>query len=186
VEPLCCPAVPAFKSTHIEAYVFRRRRGRVEFLCLRRASGRALPGVWQPVTGRIERRESALAAAVREVREETGLSPSRWWVLESPVVFYDPVADAIEALPLFAAEVPATARVILSSEHDAHAFLAPPAAGRRFLWDAQRIGLAAVRRTVLAGGALAAALEVPAPRSRPSPAPARKKAAARTRRRVRP
>jgi len=178
--------VPAFKSTHIEAYVFRRRRGRVEFLCLRRAPGRALPGVWQPVTGRIERRESALAAAAREVREETGLSPARWWVLESPVIFFDPVADAIEALPLFAAEIPATARVTLSPEHDAHAFLAPPAAGRRFLWDAQRIGLAAVRRTVLAGGALADALEVAVPRPRPAAAPGRKKPAVRARKRVHP
>jgi dATP pyrophosphohydrolase len=152
--------VRAFKSSHVEVYVFRRRSGRVEFLALRRAAGRALPGVWQPVTGKVRRGERALAAAVREVREETGLSPRSWWALESPVLFFDPVADAIEALPLFAAEIDARDQVLLSKEHDDLAFLTPTAAGRRFLWEAQRRGLEAVRREVLGPTALSRALSV--------------------------
>jgi dATP pyrophosphohydrolase len=172
--------VPAFKSSHVEVYVFRRRR-RVEFLALRRAAGRSLPGVWQPVTGSIRRNERALAAAAREVREETGLTPLRWWAIESPTLFFDAAADAIEALPLFAAEVAAGAQPRLSDEHDALAFLSARAAGARFLWEAQRRGLEAVAREVLAGGALARALEV-TPRARgsqPTPTPLRRRRAAR-------
>ncbi len=161
----------AFRRTHIEVYLFRRRAGRVEFLCLRRAPGAWLPGAWQPVTGRIESREKALAAAVREVREETGLVPRRWWALETVTVYFDPAADVVRALPLFAAEVGPRDAVRLSREHTGCAWLAAPAAGRRFVWEAQRAGLAAVKREVLRGGALARALDctalVPVPESRP-------------------
>jgi dATP pyrophosphohydrolase len=147
------------RSAFIEVYVFRRRGRRVEFLCLRRGRVRFLPGVWQPVTGQRRPRESGLAAAVREVREETGLTPLRWWALETVTMYFDPAADVVHALPLFAAEVGPAARVRLSAEHSAHTWLGAAAAGRRYIWQAQRTGLAAVRREVLRGGALAKALE---------------------------
>ena len=70
--------MPALLCNQVEVYVFRRRRGRVEFLVLRRSAPGTLPGVWQPVTGTRRSRERPLAAAIREVREETGLSPRRW------------------------------------------------------------------------------------------------------------
>ena len=154
--------MPAIQCDQVEVYVFRRSRRarRVEFLALRRAPGRRLRGVWQPVTGRLRRGEAALAAAVRELREETGLSPRRWWALESMTIWFDPASDTVHLLPLFAAEIGPGDEVKLSPEHDAHAFLPAAAAARRYLWLAQKLGLAAVRREVLAGGALAVALEV--------------------------
>ncbi len=154
----------ALRSVFIEVYLFRSAgpRRRIEFLCLRRARVRYLPGVWQPVTGRRRRGETALAAAAREVREETGLSPRRWWALESPTVYYDSRWDEVMALPLFAAEVGAADAVRLSREHDDWAFLPARAAARRFLWEAQRQALGAVERQVLSGGPLADALEVTA------------------------
>ena len=77
--------MPAIRCSHVEVYLFRRRGGKVEFLTLRRSPNRRkLPGVWQPVTGKLERGERAWASAAREVLEETGLKPRRWWTLESP------------------------------------------------------------------------------------------------------
>lgn len=154
--------MPRLQRTHIEAYVFRRRGGRVEFLCLRRARDRSLGGVWQPVTGKSRPRETALAGAVREVHEETGLSPRRWWALETVTAYYDPAKDVVLMLPLFAAEAGAREAVRLSEEHDAHRWLPARAAGRLYLWEAQRIGLEAVRREVLGRRDLARALEVTA------------------------
>ena len=154
-------AVPSLRSSHIEVYLFRRRGRRVEFLLLRRAaSRRSLPGVWQPVTGKRNPRERMLAASVREVREETGFTPARWWALETPTLFFDATTDILLALPLFAAEVEARARVKLSPEHDAAVWVGIAEAKRRVLWEAQRRGLEAVRREVLANPRLAAALEV--------------------------
>jgi 8-oxo-dGTP pyrophosphatase MutT (NUDIX family) len=149
------------RSAVVEVHVFRRTGRRVTFLCLRRAPHRTLPGVWQPITGGRRRGETALAAARREVREETGLGPARWWALETPSLYWDASADDAVVLPLFAAEIAAGDVVRLSPEHDACAFLGAAAAGRRFLWDSQRRALADVVRQVVRGGALARALEVP-------------------------
>ena len=167
--------------TQIEVHLFRRRAGRVEFLCLRRSRGLRLPGVWQPVTGRLRRGERALDGAAREVREETGLEPRRWWALESVSVWFDARANRVHALPLLAAEVGPRERVALSREHDAHRWLGARAAGRGFLWEAQRRALEAVRREVLRGGALARALDVTHLLERSAP-PARRRRATRAQR----
>jgi 8-oxo-dGTP pyrophosphatase MutT (NUDIX family) len=152
--------VPDLKPTQIEVYLFRRRARRVEFLCLKRAGKGRLRGVWQPVTGSLRRAEDPLAGAAREVREETGLKPRRWWALEGVGIYFDPRAGRARVMAMFAAEVGARERVTLSREHSAFAFLGASAAGRRFLWEAQRRGLESVKREVLRGGRLAAALEV--------------------------
>jgi 8-oxo-dGTP pyrophosphatase MutT (NUDIX family) len=153
--------VPNLRSAFIEVYVFRRTGRRAEFLCLRRGRVSYLPGVWQPVTGKRRKGETSRAAAAREVREETGLSPRRWWALENPTVYYDARWDEVLALPLFAAEVSPGDAVRLSREHDRWAFLPAREAGRRFLWEAQRRALEDVRRQVLQGGPLAETLELP-------------------------
>jgi 8-oxo-dGTP pyrophosphatase MutT (NUDIX family) len=152
--------VSSLTCTHVEVYVFRRRAGRVEFLALRRAPGRSLPGVWQPVTGRLRRREPAARGAARELAEETGLAPLRWWALETLTLYIDAARDRVVVLPMFAAEVDAASRVRLSREHDRARFVPRASAARLFLWDAQRRGLDAVARQVLRGGALARALEI--------------------------
>jgi 8-oxo-dGTP pyrophosphatase MutT (NUDIX family) len=152
--------VPDLRPTQIEVYLFRRRAGRIEFLCLKRSARGRLGGVWQPVTGGLRRGEGAFAGAAREVREETGLSPRRWWALEGVGIYFHPPAGRARVMAMLAAEVGASDRVTLSSEHEAFVFLGAAAAGRRFLWEAQRRGLVSVRREVLRGGPLARALEV--------------------------
>ena len=142
--------------------MFRRRGRGVELLCLRRSAGRRLGGVWQPVTGKIRRGERLSRAAAREVREETGLEPRRWWALEAPAVYLDPDTEQIRTLPLFAAEVDRAARVRLSSEHDAFEFTSLARAERRFLWDAQRQACGQLRRQILRPGPLQRALDITA------------------------
>ena len=160
VEPLSSPLVPDLRPTKIEVYLFRRRGRRIEFLCLRRAPRGRLPGVWQPVTGSLRRGEAALAGAAREVLEETGLAPRRWWTLEGVGIYFDAAAGRARVMAMLAAEVGARDRVKLSREHTDSVFHTAAAAGRRFLWEAQRRVLESVRREVLRGGTRARALEV--------------------------
>lgn len=176
--------MPRLKSRHVEAYVFRRRSGRVQFLVLRRASGRSLPGVWQPVTGKRELGETAVQAALRETKEETGLEPLRLWALETIALFFDAPDDAFVLLPLFAIEVDPKASVRLSREHDAFAFVSAGEAARRVLWASQRRGLSAVRAEVLKSSRLARELEVPIPARRNARAGHPVRASARAKKRV--
>ena len=152
--------MPRLDANAIEVYVFRRRGRRTEFLALKRRPGGTLPGVWQPVTGTLRRGERAVTGARREVREETGLVPRRFWRLEHVTAYYEPRRDAIRFVSLFAAEVAPADAVRLSREHTAFRFLSAREAAGRFLWDSQRRGLAAVRAQVVGGGARARALAV--------------------------
>lgn len=147
----------------VEIYVFRRRARRVEFLALRRGSRKKLPGIWQPVTGKIELLETPAEAAWREVREETGVRPMRFWRLEQITLCLDERGRSLMALPLFAAEIGARDTIRLSKEHDDSVFLSAAEAARRYLWDSQRLGLDAVLRQIVQGGPRADALELPIP-----------------------
>jgi 8-oxo-dGTP pyrophosphatase MutT (NUDIX family) len=146
--------------TKIEVYLFRRRGRRVEFLCLKRSARGRLPGVWQPVTGGLKRGEAPFAGAAREVREETGLRPRRWWTLEDVDIYLHPETGRARVMAMFAAELGARDRVTLSREHTSFEFRNAAGARRRYLWEGQRRGLESVRRQVLRGGPLAAALEI--------------------------
>jgi 8-oxo-dGTP pyrophosphatase MutT (NUDIX family) len=152
--------VPDITPTKIEVYLFRRRGRRVEFLCLKRSGKGRLPGVWQPVTGGLKRGEPVFAGAAREVREEIGVTPRRWWTLEDVDIYLHPETGRARVMAMFAAELRASDRIRLSREHSAFEFRPAPGARRRYLWEGQRRGLESVRRQVLRGGSLAAALEI--------------------------
>src|ERR1043166_6261466 len=156
------PTVLPISCTQIEVHVFRRRGKRLERLLIRRSPHRSLAGVWQPITGGIEPGESTVAAAIRELREETALTPLRWWALEQPATFYDPGRDMVRVVPVFVAEVAWTDPVYLSDEHDRYAFVSFGEARKRVLWATQRQAIAAVLDEVLSGSAGGAAREITA------------------------
>lgn len=128
------------------------RQGRPLYLLLRRSPGERLyPGLWQFVSGSIERGESADQAALRELREETGFSPEAFWVVPHVSTFYEPARDIVNLSPLFAARVPAGAEPVLSSEHDQHRWLEYEAAAERLVWPGQREGLRIVHEYIAGG-----------------------------------
>jgi 8-oxo-dGTP pyrophosphatase MutT (NUDIX family) len=67
-------------SHSVQVLIWRRTRGACEILLLKRTPPHG--GFWQPVTGMIERDESASAASVREVREETGIEKTEQDVVD--------------------------------------------------------------------------------------------------------
>ncbi|MGA9116032.1 MAG: NUDIX domain-containing protein [Bacteroidota bacterium] len=139
-------------SKTVEICVFRFRMDRPEYLLVRRsARERLYPGLWQLVTGRLRRGERAPEAALRELQEETGLHPVRFWTASWISSFYDPSSDAVHLSPLFAAQTEPDLPVRLSAEHDEALWLPEPEARDRLVWPAQREGLARVHAGITGG-----------------------------------
>ena len=138
----------------VDVYVLRQaasgQRG-LEVLVLRRAPGGRSPGSWETVHGTIEGGETPAAAAVRELREETGLEPRRLYNASRVESFYRHRADEVVLVPVFAALVDPAAEPRLSAEHERVEWLAPAAAAARFSWPRERRALEDVL-SILGGG----------------------------------
>lgn len=105
------------RSFAISAYLARVEDGEGRYLVLKRLS-KDLKGSWQQVSGRIEPGETGWQAALREIREETGLVPARFYSANETEVFYEPRQNCINVIPIFVGFIDGDARVVLSAEHD--------------------------------------------------------------------
>jgi dihydroneopterin triphosphate diphosphatase len=101
----------------IDVYAYRLTGASPEFLLLRRSEGVPYAGSWRMIGGKIGPREAAWQAALRELREEVGREPLRFWSVPSPNVFYEWADDRVNVVPVFAAEIDADP--LLDDEHDA-------------------------------------------------------------------
>ncbi len=125
-------------SNLIEAHIFREQNGKLEFLLLKRSPKQYYPNIWQMVTGKIKENELAYQTALREIKEETSLTPENIWVAPTVNSFYSPDKDYICLLPVFAAKVKFDSEVKLSKEHTEYKWLSPEEAKNLLAWDGQR------------------------------------------------
>jgi 8-oxo-dGTP pyrophosphatase MutT (NUDIX family) len=122
----------------VDTYALRGSRERLEILTLRRAPRVTRAGSWETVHGTIEPGETPVQASVRELREETGFAPERFYNLSRTDAFYLHTSDELMMIPVFAAFVAAGAEPRLSAEHDGAAWLPAVEAARRFAWPRER------------------------------------------------
>jgi 8-oxo-dGTP pyrophosphatase MutT (NUDIX family) len=135
----------------VDVYVIRPVGRSWRMLALRRAHGTRSTGSWETVHGRIKRGEKPAAAAVRELREETGLAAKRLYsITVNP--FYLTASDSVQLAVVFAAFVDVAA-VRLSNEHDAFEWLTVARAAKRFTWPREGEALAHIRKLLGRGNA---------------------------------
>ena len=127
----------------VDVYVLRMVAGALapQVLVLRRAAGERCAGTWETVHGHIDEGERPVAAALRELREETGLAPERLYNVSRVETFYLHTRDVLALIPVFCAFVSPDAKVTLSQEHDRGEWLGPEEAARRFAWPRERRAL---------------------------------------------
>ena len=89
----------------IDAYIYRKTKKGILYLILRRAKTKIYEHLWQGVAGKIEKGEKAWEAAVRELKEETGLDPARIFVADHVSRFYETHGDRLNLVPVFGIEV---------------------------------------------------------------------------------
>lgn len=125
----------------VDTYALRGAGERLEVLALRRGTRGRNPGSWETIHGTIEAGETPVQASLRELREETGLVPERFYNLSRTEAFYQQRSDEVALIPVFAAFVAPGATVHLSAEHDRAEWLSIAEAARRFAWPRERRAL---------------------------------------------
>ena len=130
--------MPKINSIYIECYVAKKFKDGYRFLLLKRADGEKLyPGIWQIITGRIEKGEKAFETALREVKEESGLEACKLYVLPDTTTFYSPRTDAISLIHLFVCIVNSD-KVKLSDEHSESKWLGAEKASGKLYFKSQK------------------------------------------------
>ncbi len=127
-------ALIAIESPGVNVAVIKRDDDGWKFLLLQRSRQETYPGCWGPVTGGKQGKETVAQVAVREVQEETGLTPERLWATEYLLQFYEPTCDKIWILPLVVTVVKADSAVVLSAENSDYRWLPPDKARRLVTW----------------------------------------------------
>ncbi|MEP6832942.1 MAG: NUDIX domain-containing protein [Gemmatimonas sp.] len=121
-------------------------------LTLKRGPTTRCTGAWEIVHGRIEPGERAEHAAVREVREETGLEITRLYSI-TVNSFYLHQTGTVQLALVFAALVEAEGAVKLGIEHDEFAWRDFGRASDILAWPREREALIHVQQLLRTGDA---------------------------------
>ena len=127
-------------------------------LTLQRSPHTRCPGSWEVVHGMIEDGERPEDAAVRELREETGLQPERLYSVRVTPFYLHRLAT-VELSVVFAAFVDRASPITLDAEHTTARWLSAPDALRALFWPGERIALREIQE-LLGDGTAGAAEDV--------------------------
>lgn len=121
----------------VDVVVFRPVQKGWQVLALRRRPGLRCPGSWEMIHGKVDAGESLEAAALRELREETGMRAERLLSITMHPFYLVP-RQTVQLAAVFAAVVAPDATVSRGDEHDKHVWLTVSQARRRFSWPHER------------------------------------------------
>lgn len=121
----------------IDLYPYRMTKAGPEFLLFHRAEGKVYEGQWRMVGGKVQPDESYWKAALRELREETGLKPVQYWTIPSVNTFYEHKTDSVHHIPAFAAELDPGAEPVLDDEHTRFGWFTAAQAVEKIAWPEQ-------------------------------------------------
>ncbi|HXQ77631.1 MAG TPA: NUDIX domain-containing protein, partial [Gemmatimonadaceae bacterium] len=145
-------ALTKIKPGVVEIFVIRHNAGDWRVLVLQRAADGKRPNSWETVYGKIDAREKPEKAAVRELKEETGLAPASMYnVTVNP--FYLHASNTVQMCMTFAAFVPDDAEVTIGEEHQRFDWLSLDQACERFTWPREAHSLRDAHRLLGAGDA---------------------------------
>ena len=134
-------AVPHLNVGVVDVFVVSPRGRAWRVLALQRAPTVTRPRAWEAVHGSIEPGEMPHEAAIREMREETGLTPDRMYNVTAHA-FYLHTRGTVEIAVVFCAFVKGTPRVAVGAEHTKAEWLSRTEAVKRFVWPSARENLA--------------------------------------------
>ena len=132
----------------VDCYVYRRTDDGILFLLMKRNLNKIYEHLWQGVAGKIEEGETSSEAAIRELKEETGLSPVNMFVADHVSKFYEVHGDRINLVPVFGIEVDSEI-INLSEEHISYKWVDINEALNTLVWNGQKKGIQTVYDMVI-------------------------------------
>ncbi len=121
----------------IDVYVYRMNSGIPEFLLLLRSRKKIYANQWRMVGGKVKEGEDYWMGALRELREELGVSPDQFWVIPSVNTFYEAKSDQIHHIPAFAAEL-SDQQIELDDEHTEFRWVSVDEIDEMIAWPEQK------------------------------------------------
>lgn len=132
----------------VDCYVYRQTDDGLKFLLMKRNLNKIYENLWQGVAGKIEDGETAPEAAIRELKEETGLDPVNMFVADHVSRFYEVHEDRVNLVPVFGMEVDSD-EVMLSEEHVDFKWVTIKEALNTLVWNGQKKGIQTVHDMVI-------------------------------------
>ncbi len=127
----------------VDCYVYLKTDNDLNFLLLKRNKNKIYEHLWQGVAGKIEEGETPPEAAIRELKEETGLDPVNMFVADHVSRFYEVHGDRVNIVPVFGIEAGST-EVTLSDEHIDFKWVNIKEALNTLVWNGQKEGIQTV------------------------------------------
>lgn len=137
---------------YVVVLIIRRTSSGHQILMGRRAAEKYMGGTWQLISGGLEPNEAAWRGALREMHEETGLTPREFFRLSTLTSFYRPDNDSLNTAPMFCAIVADDDVVALNSEHTSLEWVNLEDAESGLMWLSDREALQEVRSVILGDG----------------------------------
>lgn len=107
----------------IDLYPYRLTGQKPEFLIFKRSKGKIYQGQWRMIGGKVNPDETFWQAALRELKEETGLQPVIFWTIPAVNQFYEYKTDTIHTIPAFAAQINSNQQITLDDEHSEYKWI---------------------------------------------------------------
>ena len=122
----------------IDVYVYRIEKGEPEFLLFLRSAKKIYAHQWRMIGGKVLEGELYWEAALRELKEETGLEPSKFWTIPSVNTFYEAKTDQIHHIPAFAVELENDDIPELDDEHTEYRWISISELDSYLNWPEQK------------------------------------------------
>lgn len=136
-------------SKYIELHVIKIEDGKIKFLLLKRAKNQIYPNIWQMVTGKIRKNENAFKTALRELKEETSLTPKEIYIVPIVNSLYLYNSDEIIFVPVFLAVVDGNFDVKISDEHSEFRWVSGSFAKKMVNWEGQKKAIEIIEKYFL-------------------------------------